>query len=118
MKVINLTPHPLVLVNEGVETLGVIPPDGRLPRVQQTDRKVGELEIDGIGCIDIVETVFGKVCDLPEPFPGNLLVVSAITALTARAGGRSVKDLLIPSDFVRDDAGVVIGCRRFARLSS
>jgi hypothetical protein len=107
----NLTPHPLVVCDADGNACVTILPSGILPRCQQTDRKVGELELEGV-TVDIVETVFGEISDLPEPEPRVFLVVSAVTAQAAR--GRS--DLLIPSDPVRDSEGRVIGCRRFARL--
>jgi hypothetical protein len=45
-----------------------------------------------------------------DPQPGVYLVVSQI--VVRACGGRS--DLLVPVDLVRNPAGGVIGCRRFA----
>ena len=65
----------------------------------------------------LIPTVFGATSALPEPQDGgDYLVVSIITAQAAKAFGRSVKDLLITSDPVRDAAGKIVGCRKFALL--
>lgn len=112
MILINLTPHPVALMDSDGNVRTTIESLGVVPRCQQTDRKVGELELDGVGSIDIVETEFGEISDLPEPVEGVFLVVSAIVAQAAR--GRH--DLLVPSGPVRDSEGRVVGCMRFARI--
>lgn len=114
MKLVNLTPHDLVLVSEDGNVLATIPSSG-VARASQTDEPVGELEVEG-HAIAVVKTVFGDTIDLPEPTEGVAYVVSIITANAARAQGRSIDDLLITSGLVRDDQGRIIGCTRLARV--
>lgn len=114
MKLVNLTPHALVLVSEDGNVLATIPSSG-VARAQQTDEPVGTLEVAG-HAVTVVKTVFGETVDLPEPAEQVAYVVSIITANAARAQGRSTDDLLITSGLVRDGQGRIIGCTRLARV--
>jgi hypothetical protein len=134
MKILNLTPHPLVVVRDDPEGsvtgfTGVGPaakegkfalvaeykPAGPVARAAQRDERVGELEINGTK-VPLIRTVFGEPTDLPAPEDGTMYVVSIITAQAAKAAGRPTNDLLITSDPVRDAAGKFIGVRKFALL--
>ena len=63
--------------------------------------------------IKINSTSFGEVDGLPEPQEGTIFIVSALVA-QALKGARD--DLVVPDDTVRDDRGVIIGCKSFARV--
>ena len=63
--------------------------------------------------IKINSTSFGEVEGLPAPEDGTLFIVSALVA-QALKGVRN--DLVVPDDTVRDDRGVIIGCKSFARV--
>lgn len=67
--------------------------------------------VDGIDGIPITETKFGEVENLPEFKEGVFYIVSQMVknALPNR------KDLLVPTETVRDRAGRVIGCRSLGR---
>jgi hypothetical protein len=134
MKILNLTPHPVVVLRDDPEGeitgfTGVGPaakegrftvvaeykPAGPVARAAQRDEQVGELEINGTK-VPLIRTVFGEPTDLPEPSEGVYLIVSVITAQAAKAAGRPTDDLLITSDPVRDANGKFIGVRKFALI--
>jgi len=64
--------------------------------------------------VPVIKTIFGEPTDLPAPEEGTMLIVSILTAQAAKAAGRKGDDLIITSDPVRDAAGKIIGCRKFA----
>lgn len=109
VRILNLTPHAVTIVAADGTVARTIPSDG-VARVMQTMRPAGLL--DGIA---IVDTVYGEPIDLPEKRANTFIIVSAVTAQAAKAVGRPTDDLLFPADFVRDDAGRIIGCRALAR---
>lgn len=106
MKIINLTPHEIKIVKE--DELLEIEPSGKVARCKQDN-----ILIDNIEGIDIYKTVIGALEDLPEEKEDTVYITSAIVA-------QAVKDfrddVLIPVDFVRNDKGVIIGCRGLAKL--
>jgi hypothetical protein len=55
---------------------------------------------------------WGEVEGLPEAEPDTLLLVSRIVADAGKAQGRT--DLVVPHDIMRDDKGVIIGCKSLA----
>ena len=130
----NLTPHPVVVcqLSEDGELGGftgvgpratpvryrvvtTLPPAGQVARAAQRDEVVGELEMMGAS-VPIIRSRFGATTDLPPPEGGTLLVVSIVTAQAAQAEGRSVEDLLSTTDPVRDAAGKILGCLKFAKV--
>jgi len=132
MKIVNLTPHPVIIVRddpEGANTgfVGVGPatkeikysvvetiaPAGPVARARQTDENVGEVKVNG-HAVPLVTSKYGDPTDLPAPEEGTYYVVSILTAQAAKAVGRSTSDLLVTSDPVRDATGKIVGCRKFA----
>ncbi len=105
----NLTPHAVNIVAEDGTTIATFAPEGVVARASQCAEHVGEL--DGI---ELVSMKFGETIDLPAPEDGVWLIVSVITINAAKAQGRTTSDLLMTADPVRNDAGQIIGCRRFA----
>ena len=102
---VNLTPHALKVFAADSKTLvQEIPATGVVPRCQQVNSLINEEE--GIG---YYATSYGEVVGLPEPEENTLLVVSFMVrqALPER------KDLVSPGDLVRDEAGVILGCKGF-----
>ena len=86
MTIRNLTPHAVnVIGDNGTRTFQS---EGNA-RATQFYLKAGNL--DGVR---IVETSYGAPIDLPEPEDGVWLIVSTITANSARASGRPTFDLL------------------------
>lgn len=105
--IINLTPHAVVLfladgTTKTFESQGVA-------RAEQS-----VVEAGNINGYRLVRTSFGAPVDLPAPQDGTFYLVSSILVSAARQSGRTVEDLLLPADAVRDDQGRIIGCRAFA----
>ncbi len=99
---VNLTPHD-VLVIDG-EKIIQIEKSGEIARVSSSSEKVGTA-----AGLPLFATKFGEVANLPEPKKGNLYIVSALV----RAALPHRKDLLSPSQLVRNSEGAVIGCQGF-----
>lgn len=106
----NWTPHPVRIVDAAGDVVDEFRPVG-VARAAQTDQPDGT-----IAGVPIVRTEFGQVIDLPEPLPGVYRIVSIITALAARASGRSTDDLLLTGGLVRGPDGAITGCRQLARV--
>ena len=138
MKIINLTPHPLVLKlpcavcnGEGrcahpecADHYGQITTEiasSGIARCEEHAVEVGEistatLEHVATGrpyvLIPVVTTVYGKVTGLPEPQTGVIYVVSSITAQACR----DRNDVYVPARVVRDGLGRIIGCAGLGRI--
>ncbi len=110
MRIVNLTPHEVKIVDGGNNVVAVFPSDG-VSWVSQYD-----VLVDEINSIPVVKTEFGEVLGLPEPAEDTVFIVSRITVEVARARGLNTDDLLITSGAVRDDQGRIVGCRALARL--
>jgi hypothetical protein len=97
--VINLTPHDInvVLENEVV----VYPKSGAVARCAETSVVVGTLN-----GVPIVKKEFGGVENLPPYQEGTFYVVSALVASAVKRA-----DVVSPGDAVRDENGVIIGCK-------
>ena len=119
---INLTPHPISLIRDGVET--VLPPHapkGQEPRVGA--RPGGNLPDHPLaGVVDIHDPdVFGEVENLPGPQPGVFIVVSGMVGEALRKQGIPRPDVLVPgtgpSDgAVRNDKGQISGVTRLKKI--
>jgi hypothetical protein len=95
MTIINLTPHPITLRSEGVDT--VIAPFGAPARVSSTPGGLVDL---GLPVLVAMPDTFGEVIGLPEPAEGVFFVVSAVVGAAVR--GRS--DVLVPGTGPSDGA--------------
>lgn len=105
---VNLTPHAITLISPDGDQL-TIPPSGTVARAATT-----EVEVDTINVgfnIPLVTEVIGAPVDLPDPQPDTRFIVSRVTVQAALDAGRPVDDLLVPSRFVRDADGNIVGCR-------
>lgn len=112
MKLRNLTQHTVNIVAEDGTPIIDFPSEGNA-RAEQTSEAIGV-----IGDITIFKTSFGKPIDLPDPEEGVGLIVSVITANSAKEHGRSLDDLYVTFDLVRDpvNKGVILGCKGLAKL--
>ncbi|NFO58505.1 hypothetical protein FDB39_16980 [Clostridium botulinum] len=102
VKVINLTPHAVNIVQEdNMEELMVYESEGNA-RVETKSVYIGCLN----GYTPIFKTEYGKVTGLPKEQEGTYYIVSMLVkqALPNR------KDLLSPSQPCRDNEGRIIGC--------
>jgi hypothetical protein len=109
MTIINLTPHPINIIDEEGNIIKVFESAG-VARATQEDAEIGTLE-----GIPIIETEFGEPIGLPEYSQGTYYIVSAITAKAASLSGRSTRDLLLTGKTVRNSDGQIIGCQALAR---
>lgn len=127
-KILNLTPHAVVVLRNYLEPL-VIPPSGQVARVAQRTVSVGTTP-EGV---TLVRSEYGAVEGLPDPVPcgrcdhssgqvdglpcrecggtgiseeSPLLLVSAIVRIAACRA-----DVVSPGPLVRDTSGQPIGCR-------
>lgn len=107
--IINLTPHTVNVISESGETVKEYPASGMFARAFQTEAHIGELE-----GVELVSMTFGAPVGLPDFEEGVYYIVSAILISAARASGRTTADLLLTADPVRNEAGQIIGCRKFA----
>lgn len=94
MNFVNLTPHTINFSN-GTS----IQPAGAVARVATVQEKIGA--VDGI---EIFQTVFGNVENLPETKENTIYIVSSLVA--SRCNNRN--DVLVPCNFIRDDKGRIV----------
>lgn len=109
-ELINLTPHVVRLV--GDEAQVELPPAGPPARVVlQPDRVDGAIRVGPL-VVPLKRTAASPlVTGVPDRRPGVLFIV-------ARAVAEALPerdDLVYPHDTVRDERGVVVGCRSLAR---
>ena len=105
-KIINLTPHPVVILGDNGQTIATIPVSGLIARCNVKTETVGDLN-----GIPVTETVFESTGLLPEQMDGVFYVVSRITLLNYR----DRKDLVTPNEVIRDRDGIIVGCKSLAR---
>ena len=121
-RIVNLTPHPLVLeIEDKRGTEGVILrtiDSSGIARCESTETEIGTF-----AGLPIVRTTFGAVVGLPAPEPGVAYVVSSITAQAVEAAsswdgdvhyGRD--DVYVPARPVRDGQGRIVACRALGRI--
>jgi len=113
MKVVNLTPHEVVVMSDNREVVDRYPATGQIARVSE----VIEPDNLDLGGVPVVRKRHAEVVGLPEPQDEVLYLVSVIVppAVPDR------NDLIVPDtgpdSAVRDDGGRIIGVRRLARMS-
>lgn len=107
---INCTPHPVNILDENEGTVKIYAASGILPRCSVETTIVGCIDVDG-SSVNITDTTFGDVENLPLEEEGTLLIVSRL--VLSACPDRS--DLIVPNDVVRNEKGHVVGCRSFAR---
>ena len=99
MKLLNLTPHDVVL--RGIK----IASSGQQARVETT-RKLGRYTVVNDRPVPVFHTILGAVTGLPEAAKGVGYIVSALV----RSAAPDRRDLYSPADLQRDERGNVIGC--------
>lgn len=109
MRLVNLTPHPVVLIAD--DGMAIIQPSGVIARCAVQREHVGAIKVDGI-VVPIHRTFYGAVEGLPAPEPGTLYIVSA---LVAQASDRD--DVVVPDDVVRDEQGRIVGAKALAKAA-
>lgn len=104
MRVVNLTPHVVTVVDERSRVIRRWPGSARPARVEAVRVPVG-LEVAGVPLMAEERTR----ANLPEPQEGVWFIVSSVVV----SAHPERRDLLVPSDLVRDGSGVVTACRSF-----
>jgi len=101
MAIVSLLPHVTSVVMPD-DSVMFIDPSGTVARCSQSEEVVGE--VDGI---PLTRQTFGAVTGLPDAEEGTWFLVSRMvaSALPDR------HDLVVPGPLVRDEKGVVVGCR-------
>jgi hypothetical protein len=99
-KLINLTPHDVIIQLDENHTL-TIPPTQPMARVEMTTVAIGHIH-----GIPLVVPTYGETFNLPDPEPGVFLIVSNIVL----AANKDRFDLVTPSRPIRDESGKVIAC--------
>lgn len=108
MKIVNLTPHDIVVQRTDGSFI-TIPRDGTVARVET--REAGSTTIQTeFGDFTVSVKVCGPIVGLPTSADNTLFVVSKMVA--DWAPGRN--DILTPGELIRDDKGVVVGCKGFS----
>ena len=105
MKIINLTPHPIVITDGPT-----FPPSGTVARVS-----VQQVDAGTIAGIPVKTQTFGDIVDLPPSEPDTVYIVSSLVLSAAKAAGRT--DCVAPdtANAVRDDAGHIVSVPGFVR---
>ena len=109
MRLINLTPHEVVIINNGVNT--VFKPESIPARCSSSTIVVGEIKIDG-GTVDLTSTSFGEVEGLPSENEGVGYIVSRLVAEACPQR----HDLYVTNGAVRDGSGRIIGCTSLTQI--
>jgi hypothetical protein len=119
MKIVNATPHEIILYLGGNDPdypgMGELrlPPSGLIARAEEQTQPAGEFYYDG-EIVPIVACEFGSLTGLPPENEDTAYVVSAIAARAARAAGRT--DCYTVALPVRDGAGRIVAARALARM--
>lgn len=117
MKILNYTPHELVMYSDDFEVLETIKSSG-FARANQENELIGE-----INKYPISKIKYGSVENFPDPQANTVFVVSQITATALKEQGRT-DDILIVDKAVRLDndgklnikVGKIVGCMGFAQV--
>lgn len=109
MKIINLTPHDVVVrLEDGSER--VFPATGETARVKTISKDAGEM----MGVPTVTQS-YDVIEGLPEPKKGVLYLVSMVVRQAAQAEGRTdvISPDTSPEGAIRDDKGRIVAVRRF-----
>jgi hypothetical protein len=109
VKIVNCTPHPVVVCGEGYQRT-VIQPSGIVARIAAKQKEVAAISVNGIS-VPIYSTEYGQVEGLPDPSPNTFYIVARLVLQACP----NRKDLIAPGELVRDANGTVIGCKGFSR---
>ena len=88
VRVINMTPHAVNLIDPNGDELITFQPSGNLIRLATSTVKVGEIEVGGIR-IPLTATVFGEPEGLPDPAEDTMHIVSGLVKGAVLRKGRA-----------------------------
>lgn len=115
MRIVNLTPHEVVVAPDGVTPVAVFEPSGRVARVAEIVEP--DDPIPGYESVPVVQKGFGQIEGLPDPEDGTLYLVSLVVLQAAKAAGRTdcIAPDTGPDSAIRDEAGRIKAVRRLMR---
>lgn len=103
--IVNKTPHTVYVYDDDSILLAEYQPDSVPVRIKADVKRIGDLAE-----IPLTSTVYGDLEGLPDEQPGVYYIVSGLV----KAACPERKDLLVPSEQLRDSEGRVIGCKSFS----
>jgi len=110
VEIVNLTPHEVNLYLGNGEVISYPPANKEAPaRAAMNTKIIGYLNINNQS-IPITRNTYGELENVPPPSPNKLFIVSALAAQAAPWR----KDLIIPSDPVRNEKNQIVGCKSFS----
>ena len=113
MKLVNLTPHPVVLCDTEGRPVIIIAPSGIIARCSAERQVVESCELEDL-VVPVTVVVMGLLEGLPAPADNTLYVASRIACEGAKVLGRT--DVVCPDDAVRDQGGRIIGVKALSRV--
>jgi len=116
IKIINLTPHDIVLLDphtlQAIHTFPASTEPPRCPPRTETEEVV-QLE-DSKVLVSLTHTRYEKAITMPEPQPYTLFIVSDIIAQNL---SKVRDDLRIPNGLIRDPkTKKILGCKSLGRI--
>lgn len=109
VRLINLTPHDVVILNNNGDKI-VIPKSEETLRVSSETKIKDYIKVidkDSLVSIPISETKFSGISSIPERKENTFYIVSLLTCQACP----DRDDFFIPNESVRDENGVIIGCK-------
>lgn len=103
-KIVNLTPHALNIHNAD-GSIVVVSPSGAVARVAVQYQRLEETSAES--GIDVYSAVLGEVVGLPDVYEANTMYV--VSGMVHAAMPNC--PLYRPGDPVRDEKGVIVGCK-------
>ena len=107
MKLHNLTPHPIEILDEENKTIKVLDGCNTPPRISSKTTRTGNT----IERIPISQNEYWEVKNLPEYQEGHVYIVSMM--ICNACSDRS--DLFIVNEIVRNEKGQIIGAKSIAQ---
>lgn len=89
MKIINLTPHEIKVLDLGIA------PSGQVARVGVNQEQIGSVQIEGLE-ISVVANGYGDVQGLPDPQDGVVYLVSTMVLQALESAGLYRPDVFAP----------------------
>ncbi len=114
MKIVNLTPHEIVVLSQGIEVR--YPPTSPSARVIVERRHISTIQ-DGDTVIPVYGQIFGKVENVPPPRDGTMYIVSAMVLSALKLDPLHHDDVVAPDTSpegaIRDADGKIVAVKGF-----
>lgn len=107
MRIINCTPHAIVVVDNRGKEIGRFPASTTPARVTIQYTYLADVEADEGFIVPLSDVMYGNIENLPDQKDNTMYIVSGMVKEAMPKRG----DLLAPVDLYRNEAGQVIGCR-------